>query len=93
MLVVILYVEAAMNKKLTLSVDNEVISRAKEYARDHNESLSEMVENYFRVITADHEKNPMEFSPVVNELLGSVNVPSDFNYQNEKLEYLERKHK
>ncbi len=29
-----------MNKKLTLSVEDSVISKAKEYAEMHNESLS-----------------------------------------------------
>jgi len=80
-----------MNKKLTLSVDDTVIRRAKEYAQEHQESLSELVENYFRVITSEYKREKTAISPLVQELLGSVKVPDDFDYEKEKLEYLEKK--
>ena len=35
-----------MATKLTLSLDKEIIERAKVYAREHNVSLSYLVENY-----------------------------------------------
>ncbi|MCK5251025.1 MAG: hypothetical protein KAJ98_13730 [Spirochaetaceae bacterium] len=81
-----------MNKKLTLSVDDTVILRAKRYAREHKESLSEIVENYFRIVTSDYKVENDEMAPLINELLGSVRVPDDFNFKKEKLEYLENKY-
>ena len=35
-----------MSTKLTLSLDKEIIEKAKEYAREHKVSLSYLVENY-----------------------------------------------
>ncbi len=40
-----------MNTKLTLTIESEVIKIAKEYAKDKGQSLSEIVENYFKFIT------------------------------------------
>ena len=36
-----------MDKKLTLSLDQRVIERAKGYAKKNNTSLSKMIEVYF----------------------------------------------
>ncbi|MBN1646451.1 MAG: hypothetical protein JW874_00340 [Spirochaetales bacterium] len=85
-----------MNRKLTLSVDNSVIEKAKKYAKKHNESLSELVEDYFRIITADSQEDPekeKELSPFVEELLGSIKLPQEFNMKNERYEYLKEKYK
>ncbi len=81
-----------MNKKLTLSVDDHVIIRAKKYAREHRESLSEIVENYFRMITADYKNDENMIDPLVLDLMGSVDVPEDFDYKKEKYEYLNKKY-
>ena len=45
-----------MKTKLTLTLDKEVIKEAKAYAKDHGQSLSKIVENYFKDITKK-EKN------------------------------------
>lgn len=41
-----------MKKNLTLTVKKEVIEIAKDYAKEEGQSLSEMVENYLKLITA-----------------------------------------
>lgn len=81
-----------MNKKLTLSLDDTIIAKAKEYAEDNDESLSRLVENYFRLLTADRKNRKQEISPIVEDLLGAIDVPEDFNYENAKLEYLENRY-
>ncbi len=81
-----------MNKKLTLSVDDTVIIRAKKYAEEHKESLSEIVENYFRIITTEYKDDQKEIAPLVLDLLGSIKVPEDFDYDKEKFEYLNKKY-
>ncbi len=43
-----------MATKLTLSLKQDVILKAKQYATQHKTSLSVLVENYFRFLT---EKN------------------------------------
>ena len=37
-----------MNTKLTLTIEQEIIKKAKEYAKDKNRSLSDIVENQLR---------------------------------------------
>lgn len=81
-----------MNKKLTLSLDDAIIERAKKYASDKRESLSEMVENYFRLVTSNYKKEEKKLSPIVQELLGSIKVPNDFDYENAKYDYLKEKY-
>jgi hypothetical protein len=43
----------AVLTKLTLTVDREVISRAKQYARRRHRSVSRIIEDYLRVLSAD----------------------------------------
>ena len=45
-----------MNTKLTLSLDREIIERAKIYARENQISLSSLVENLLlKIISDPHE--------------------------------------
>jgi hypothetical protein len=81
-----------MNRKLTLSVDEGVIERAKKHASKQKKSLSELVENYFRIITSNDKKKEVKYSSTVKELLGSIKVPDDFNYEAAKYDYLKQKH-
>ena len=73
-------------------MDDAIIERAKKYASDKIESLSEMVENYFRLVTSNYKKEDKNFSPIVQELLGSIKVPNDFDYENAKYDYLKEKY-
>ncbi len=73
-------------------MDDAIIEKAKKYASDKRESLSEMVENYFRVITSNYKKKENKLSPTVQELLGSIKVPNDFDYKKAKYEYLKEKY-
>ncbi|WKN42377.1 DUF6364 family protein [Tunicatimonas pelagia] len=45
-----------MNTKLTLTIEKEIIEIAKKYAKEKGQSLSEMVENYLKFVTADRLK-------------------------------------
>jgi len=70
-----------MNTKLTLTINKEVIEIAKEYAQEKGQSLSEIVENYFKLITLNkREIKPSNLSPRVRRLRGIIKT-------NEKLEY------
>jgi hypothetical protein len=54
--------------KLTLSVDDQVISRAKNYAKQSGVSISEMVENYLSAVA-----EPMEArhnAPILRSVRG-----------------------
>lgn len=55
-------------KKLTLSVDEQVIERARRYSRRHNTSISQLVSNYLAQLDADQEAGT--YSPTVRRLIG-----------------------
>jgi hypothetical protein len=71
-----------MTTKLTLTIDESIIDSAKAYARDQGRSLSDVVENYLKVLAT---KSPLEdaLSPKVIKLRGSVKLPADFDYKSE----------
>lgn len=78
-----------MNTKLTLSIDDTVISGAKSHLKNENQSLSKLVENYLRVlIKTKTSKNPQ--TTILGEITGLAKKGGDdpdrqiLNYLNEK---------
>ena len=83
-----------METKLTLRLQDEVIKRAKIYARNHQTSLSKLIESYLDSLTQPiNEKNEESITPLVKSLSGVINLPSDFDYKKEYRSYLEKKYK
>jgi predicted CopG family antitoxin len=80
-----------MNTKLTLSIDNDVITKAKRYAKNTGRSLSDLIENYLKNITSS-DKDDFKISPRVKNLMGAFNVPEDFDYKTELTEVLSEKY-
>ncbi len=81
-----------MTTKLTLSLNNEIIARAKSYASINHTSLSTLVENYFRFLTEQKAKNTKSVSPLVNELSGIIDLPTDFDSKKEYTNYISEKY-
>jgi len=79
-----------MTTKLTLTVEKEIIDRAKVYAKSTGRSLSEIIENYLAIITLD-TKNP-EMSDKLKRIVGVITLPDDFNEKEELRSVLEKKH-
>jgi hypothetical protein len=52
-------------------MDESVILYAKDYAAEYDQSLSKMVEDYFRKIVAD-KTTRNQYSPLVEELSGVI---------------------
>jgi len=83
-----------MENKLTLRLNNDVIKCAKIYARNHQISLSKMVESYLDSLTQQVDEEKKEsVTPLVKSLSGVIDLPSDFNYKKEYRNYLEKKYK
>lgn len=61
-----------MKSKLTLRVDDDVVRRAKRYAKDHGTSLSRMVEDYFDALGRTTPGAAARISPRVRRLLGAL---------------------
>ena len=77
-----------MQTKLTLRLDNTLIQQAKEYAKRHGKSLSQVVSDYFQALT-QKSKKPVP-PPITKSLIGileSSNVD-----ENDYKRHLEEKH-
>ena len=79
-----------MQTKLTLSVDVDVIARAKLYAKKTGRSLSELVQHYLETVT--REEPTGDLSPRLKKLVGVVQLPEDFHEDTIHREAIERKH-
>jgi hypothetical protein len=83
----------AMNTKLTLTIEKDIIEEAKIYARDKGQSLSDIVENYFKLLTKDNrEIKPTQLSPRVRRLRGIISVEEDFDYKKVLVDELSKKY-
>ncbi|WMJ73365.1 DUF6364 family protein [Cytophagaceae bacterium ABcell3] len=69
-----------MNKKLTISVDDATIEKAKQFAKSKGQSLSELVENYLKLITRKPEKP--QVSSKISKLKGTVKLSAETEYKN-----------
>lgn len=82
-----------MNTKLTLTIEKEVIEIAKEYAKEKGQSLSEMVENYFKFVTHKRMKiKEKQLSPKVRKLRGIIKADDNFDYKQVLTEELSKKY-
>jgi hypothetical protein len=81
-----------MDSKLTLNIDKNVANRAKVYARSKGRSLSDLVENYLKLLTTDTSIDDLEITPRVKSLLGCITLPEDFDYKKERTDYLIKKY-
>jgi hypothetical protein len=62
-----------MTSKLTLSVDPQVVARAKEYAERNQTSVSELVQTYLSIVTRPSKPaRGKELPPVLRSLRGLV---------------------
>ncbi|MCC5918740.1 MAG: hypothetical protein JJU02_15575 [Cryomorphaceae bacterium] len=82
-----------MNTKLTLTIEQDIIQRAKKYAKDQNRSLSDIVENYLKALTKEEKKEDSKpLNPIVKSLKGSFRMPKNFNYKKELRKRIEEKY-
>jgi hypothetical protein len=75
-------------KKLTLSVDEKIIERARRYSQRHNTSISQLVSSYLAHLAESGPHGP--YPPTVQRLIGVL--PSDVSVEDYH-EHLERKHR
>ncbi|MBI2942739.1 MAG: antitoxin [Candidatus Wallbacteria bacterium] len=81
-----------MHTKLTLSMDEEVIRKAKQAAKEMGKSVSGMVEDFLAAVTKARGKRKRgELTPVVRSLLGCLKgaAVDEEDYKN----YLEEKYR
>ncbi len=81
-----------MSTKLTLTMEEKVIRKAKRYAKEQGRSLSGIIENYLKVIIQEENKDKKEITPLVKSLKGSFKAPESFDYKKELTERLADKY-
>lgn len=83
-----------MDTKLTLKLDRDLIAQAKLYAQTTQQSLSALVERYFRYLL--DQKRPRarnQVSPTVQELSGIIALEPDHDAQEDYTTYLLEKYR
>lgn len=81
-----------MDKKLTLSLNGNIIETAKNYAKSNNISLSKLIESYLSSLTKRTE-NEIEITPLVKSLSGVISIDDDFDVKDAYTQYLMDKYK
>ena len=81
-----------MNTKLTLTIEQTVIEKAKKYANGKGRSLSDIVENYLKAITKEDNKESIELTPIVQSLKGTFKAPQNIDYKKELSKRLTEKY-
>ena len=81
-----------MSTKLTLTIDENVIEKAKKYAKSKKNSLSNIIENYLKTLVNEDKKETTELSPIVKSLKGSFKADKDFDYKKELTKRLSDKY-
>lgn len=68
-----------MNVKLTLNLEKDIIEKAKLYAKDNNQSLSALVQNYFAFLSESKRIENLEISQNIKELSGIIHLEDDID--------------
>ncbi|MFP9100803.1 DUF6364 family protein [Flavobacterium sp. RHBU_24] len=84
-----------MSTKLTLTIkDKDIIKKMKEFAKEQNRSLSDLVENYFKSVAKSkfEIKKDDELPPITKSLKGSLKLPDNVDYKEARYKWLEEKY-
>ncbi len=81
-----------MDTKLTLKLEESVIEKAKNYAKNHRTSLSKLIENYLLNITNDKQKEE-KITPLVKSLSGIIDLPKGYDHKRDYSDFLLNKYK
>jgi len=79
-----------MQTKLTLRLEDQLIEQAKSYAAHAGKSLSQIVADYFKLLTAEKIKSVSPSTPVTQSLRGLLREAKLDERDYKK--YLEEKH-
>ncbi len=79
-----------MDSKLTLKLDESVIEKAKQYAKENNISLSRMIESYLKAVTLG-QSDKVKISPLVESLTGVIKLNEE-DYRKDYSDFLSQKY-
>lgn len=81
-----------MDTKLTLTIEQTIIEKAKKYAKGEGRSLSDIIENYLKVVTKEDNIESIDLTPIVKSLKGAFKAPGNIDYKNELSKRLTEKY-
>lgn len=83
-----------MNTKLTLTIEQSIIEKAKKYAQKKDRSLSDLIESYLKALTTEESTTKVEdeLSPTLKSLKGSFKLSKNFDYKKELADRLTEKY-
>ena len=81
-----------MNTKLTLTIEETVIVKAKSYACSKKSSLSNLIGNYLKAVIKEDLTEYIETSSIVKSLKGPFKAPKNFDYKVKSSERLYEKY-
>jgi hypothetical protein len=81
-----------MDNKLTLKLDNQIIERAKIYARKKNTSLSKLIEAYLQFLTTTIKSDLNETTPLVKSLSGVLSTSKVVETKDSYKKYIGKKY-
>ncbi|GBD87399.1 hypothetical protein BMS3Abin03_01331 [bacterium BMS3Abin03] len=73
---------SVIHTKLTLTIEQSIIKKTKAYARKKGRSLSDIIENYLKVVAREETLDEFELTLTVKSLKGSFKAPKDSDYKN-----------
>jgi len=81
-----------MTTKLTLTLEQHIIEKAKVYAKSKGRSLSDIIENYLKVVVVENSDLEIDIAPLAKALRGSFKKPADFDYKKQLSDRLAEKY-
>lgn len=81
-----------MSTKLTLTIEKSVIEKAKMYARSRERSLSDLIENYLRILTKEDKGAEVKLSTNLKSMKGAFKMADNFDYKKDLTEELSKKY-
>ncbi len=63
-----------MNKKLTISIEKNLLEKVKKYATERNISISKLIENYLVRLTNEDNEKDVKITPLVKSLSGVLKL-------------------
>ena len=70
-----------MTTKLTLSIDEEIVKKAKRISEYRGKSLSKIIEEYIRSLPEKEPKKTTSIREISNKLKEGITIPENINYK------------
>lgn len=83
-----------MDTKLTLKLDQEIIEKAKGYAKSRKTSVSRLIENFLQKLTSENpQEEKDEITPLVKSLSGIIDLPKNYDHKKDYADHLSKKYR